>query len=109
MTINIDGSGERKIASCRLPDLYRELAWSPRGDVIALTAVNLSGARHGRVATIPVSGGEAKTLSSRTWVGVDPVSLDRGRWRLDSIGCRTILWPTATLLRCLPEWRRTSR
>jgi len=74
MIINIDGSGERKIASCRLPDLYRELAWSPRGDVIAVTAINLSDARHGRVATIPVSGGEAKTLSSRTWVGVDQLA-----------------------------------
>ncbi len=74
MIVNTDGSGEKKIASCRLPDLYRELAWSPKGDVIALSALTLSGAYHGSVVTIPASGGPAKTLSERTWFGVDQLA-----------------------------------
>ena len=81
MIINVDGSGERKIASCKLPDLYRELAWSPKGDVIAVSAVSLAGAQHGSVVTIPVSGGAAKPLSSRTWFGVDQLA-----WTGDGAG-----------------------
>ena len=81
MIINVDGSGERKIASCKLPDLYRELAWSPKGDVIAVSAITLSGTQRGSVVTIPASGGDAKTLSSRTWFGVDQLA-----WTGDGAG-----------------------
>jgi len=67
---NADGSGEQQIASRQRPDSYREVAWSPDGHVLALTTLSYKGTYHAGVATIPVSGGQEKPLTSQTWFAV---------------------------------------
>ena len=67
---NADGSGEQMIASRQRPDIYREVAWSPVGDVLALATLSYKGTYHAGVATIPVSGGQEKPITSQTWFQV---------------------------------------
>jgi eukaryotic-like serine/threonine-protein kinase len=76
MIANADGSAEQKIASRKLPDLYRDLAWSPDGKVIAVATETFKGNYLGSVATIPVKGGEEKPLTSQTWFQVDQLAWD---------------------------------
>jgi serine/threonine protein kinase/Tol biopolymer transport system component len=74
MIANSDGTGEQKIASRKLPDTYRELAWSPDGSVIALSTLTSKGNYQGSVATVPVNGGAEKPLTSHTWFLVDQLA-----------------------------------
>jgi serine/threonine protein kinase/Tol biopolymer transport system component len=76
MIAKADGSAEQKIAARKLPDLYRDLAWSPDGKVIALATQTFKGNYLGSVATIPVTGGEDKPLTSQTWFQVDQLTWD---------------------------------
>jgi len=75
MVANSDGSGEHKIASRKLPDSYRELAWSPDGSVIALSTLTSKGSYRGSVVTVPINGnGAEKPLTSQTWFLVDQLA-----------------------------------
>ncbi|HEX3086024.1 MAG TPA: protein kinase, partial [Pyrinomonadaceae bacterium] len=71
---NADGSGEQQIASRQRPDLYGEVAWSPDGPVLALTTLSYKGTYHAGLATIPVSGGQEKPLTSQTWFSMDQLA-----------------------------------
>jgi serine/threonine protein kinase/Tol biopolymer transport system component len=74
MVANADGSGEQVIASRQRPDVYREVAWSPDGNMLALATLSYKGTYHAGVATIPVSGGQEKPLTSQTWFQVDQLA-----------------------------------
>ena len=74
MIANSDGSAEQRIGSRRLPDLYRELAWSPDGRVIALSTLTFKGNYHGGLVEIPVSGGAEKPLTPQTWFQIENVA-----------------------------------
>ena len=67
MIANVDGTGEQKIASRKMPDFYLELAWSPDAKEIALATGTYKGNFHGSVVTVAVTGGEEKPVTSQTW------------------------------------------
>ncbi len=67
MLANVDGTGEQKIASRKMPDFYLECAWSPDAKKIALATGTYKGNFHGSVVTVPVTGGEEKPVTSQTW------------------------------------------
>ena len=64
---NADGVNQQKIASRKRPDYYRALAWSPDGNVIALSTGTFKGNYHGSVVTVPASGGAEHNLTTQTW------------------------------------------
>ena len=68
-----DGGGERKIASRRAPQFFTGLAWSPRGDVIALSVGSSSTGKPG-VVTMPAEGGPEKSLGTEAWYAVTGVT-----------------------------------
>lgn len=71
---NADGTGEQQIAMRKMPDYYRELAWSPDNKLIALATGTFRGNYHGSLITVPVAGGEEKMVTSRTWYASGPVA-----------------------------------
>jgi len=76
MVANADGSAEKPIATRKQPDLYRDLAWSRDGNVIALATLTFTGSYHGSVAIVPAGGGAEKPLTSQTWFQVDQLAWD---------------------------------
>jgi serine/threonine protein kinase len=76
-TVHPDGSGKQELR--RFPEERPvSLAWSPDGRLVALHLVPRTGARAGRLAVIPLDGGDARTLhtdpfssltSSLAWSG----------------------------------------
>ena len=95
-----DGGGERKIASRRAPQFFSGLAWSPRGDLIALSVGNSSTGKSG-VVTIPTEGGPEKPVATEAWYKVVSVDLAaRFKWTCgDGRRVSRIALPTlATLL-----------
>lgn len=76
MVANTDGTGERKIASRRLPEYFPAAggpAWSPDGKTIACGAGTLSGNMSGTVVSVPVSGGAETPVGSPQWISVSRV------------------------------------
>jgi len=70
---NADGADQQKLASRKAPDYYRSLAWSPDGNVIALSTGTFKGNYHGTVVTIAASGGVEHSLTTQTWYRTGPV------------------------------------
>jgi Tol biopolymer transport system component len=75
-----DGGGGRKIASCRTPQFFDGLAWSPGGDLIALSVENSRTGKSG-VVTMPAEGGQEKPVGTEAWSAVMGVT-----WLPDSSG-----------------------
>lgn len=67
MIANSDGTGERKLATLKLPDQYQIPAWSPDGRVIACAALRISGGRQFNVDEIRVDDGAQKTFTVKKW------------------------------------------
>ena len=68
---NVDGTGEQVISSVKAPDFYTDIAWSPDNKVLALGTQSFTGSFHGSVVTIPITGGEPRPLTSRSWFSAD--------------------------------------
>jgi len=80
----LDGSGERKIASRKLPDYFSSAggpAWSPDGRTIACGAGTFSGNLSGTIVVVPAAGGPEKPITSQNWV-----SVSRALWLSDGSG-----------------------
>jgi len=79
---NLDGTGERKLATRKSPDFFSSVAWSPDRKVIACGA---GGFDHGRayqnVVQVTTEDGKETTLSSRKWY-----SVSRLVWLADGSG-----------------------
>jgi serine/threonine protein kinase len=73
---NIDGTGERKIASRKLPAYFSFVGgptWSPDGKTIACGAGAYSGSLSATIVSVPAEGGPEKTITSQNWVSVSRV------------------------------------
>jgi Tol biopolymer transport system component len=84
LVAGLDGSGERKIASRKLPDYFSWAggpAWSPDGKTIACGAGTFSGNLSGTIIAVPASGGPEKPITSQNWV-----SVSRALWLADGSG-----------------------
>jgi serine/threonine protein kinase len=73
---NSDGTGERKIASRKLPAYFSFVGgptWSPDGKTIACGAGAYSGNLSATIVSVPAEGGAEKTITSQNWVSVSRV------------------------------------
>jgi serine/threonine protein kinase len=73
---NIDGTGERKIATRRLPAYFSFVGgptWSPDGKTIACGAGAYSGTLAATIVSVPAEGGAEKPITSQNWVSVSRV------------------------------------
>jgi len=76
MVAGIDGAGERKIATRRLPAYFSFVggaAWSPDGKTIVCGAGSYSGNLSATLVSIPAEGGVEKPVTSQNWVSVSRV------------------------------------
>ncbi len=76
MVANADGTGERKIATRRLPEYFPPAggpAWSPDGKTIACGAGTLSGNLSATVVSVPASGGTETSITAAQWISVSRV------------------------------------
>ncbi|HKB65806.1 MAG TPA: protein kinase [Pyrinomonadaceae bacterium] len=81
---NSDGTGERKIASRKLPAYFSFVGgptWSPDGKTIACGAGAYSGSLSATIVSVPAEGGPEKTITPQNWV-----SVSRVLWLGDSSG-----------------------
>jgi eukaryotic-like serine/threonine-protein kinase len=73
---NIDGTGERKIATRKLPAYFSfggGAAWSPDGKTIVCGAGSYSGNLSATLVSVPAQGGPEKPITSQNWVSVSRV------------------------------------
>ena len=73
---NIDGSGERTLATRKLPAYFSFVggpAWSPDGKTIACGAGSYSGSLSATIVSLPVAGGTEKPITAQNWVSVSRV------------------------------------
>lgn len=81
---NLDGSGERKIATRRLPAYFSFVggaSWSPDGKTIVCGAGSYSGNLSATIISVPAAGGPEKAITSHNWV-----SVSRVLWLADGSG-----------------------
>ena len=64
---NLDGGGERQLASRKPPDFFRGPEWSPDGKTLAYGVFSWIGRFHTSLAAIPADGGPEKPIGSHTW------------------------------------------
>jgi len=81
MIANADGNVERKLATRKYPDFFREPAWSPDGEVIACAAGSYAGGFYMNVIEVRVADGAEKPISARKWWSVGRVA-----WHSDGNG-----------------------
>jgi Tol biopolymer transport system component len=82
MIANVDGSGERRIATRPLNEPYEFLAWSPDGEVIVCTVgpTGLEGNQKS-ITELHVKDGAERSLTSQKWQ-----SVGRKAWAPDGSG-----------------------
>jgi len=76
MTANVDGTGERKIATRKLPHYFSQgggPSWSPDGKEIVCGTGTFSGNLSGTIVAVPATGGAEKPITSQNWVSVSRV------------------------------------
>jgi serine/threonine protein kinase/Tol biopolymer transport system component len=76
MVANADGSGERKLATRKLPAYFSFVggpAWSPDGRTVVCGAGSLSGNLSASLVSVPASGGAEKPITSHNWTSVSRV------------------------------------
>jgi len=76
MVANIDGSGEKAIATRKLPAYFAFAggpAWSPDGKTIACGAGSYGGNLSANIVSVPAEGGAEKVLTSQNWASVSRV------------------------------------
>jgi serine/threonine protein kinase/Tol biopolymer transport system component len=73
---NIDGTGERKVATRKLPMYFSFVGgptWSPDGKTIACGAGAYSGNLSATIVSVPAEGGAEKRITPQNWVSVSRV------------------------------------
>ena len=101
MVANADGTGERTIATRKLPEHFPPSggpSWSPDGKTIACGAETFRGNVHATVVEVPAAGGAEKAITKHNWVSVSRVLwLNDGRGLIvaavpELISAGTQLW-----------------
>ncbi len=77
----IDGSGERLIASRKLPNYFMSPAWSPDGQRIACAGITLAGGFHSTLIAYPASGGAEQAITGQGWFNLNSLE-----WLADGTG-----------------------
>jgi serine/threonine protein kinase/Tol biopolymer transport system component len=70
MVANLDGSGQRTLATCTLPDIFNQsgLAWSPDGTVIATgELIGSGGTLYRSLLSLDVNDGQQRLIGSTKW------------------------------------------
>ena len=70
---NADGSGERRLAGRKFPDVFLAPVWSPDGKTIAYSASSYRGGFSSRLAAMPADGGAEKRFGARPWYDISIV------------------------------------
>jgi serine/threonine protein kinase/Tol biopolymer transport system component len=70
LAANVDGSGERQLASRRFPEGFGVTDWSPDGKTIAYVAHSYRGGVSQRLAAMPAEGGPEKRIGARIWQSI---------------------------------------
>jgi eukaryotic-like serine/threonine-protein kinase len=76
LVANADGTGERKIATRRLPAYFSFVggpSWSPDGKTIACGAGSYSGNLSATIVSVPAAGGAEQAITTQNWVSVSRV------------------------------------
>jgi eukaryotic-like serine/threonine-protein kinase len=81
MIVNADGSGEQKLATYKIPDVFLQVEWSPDDKVIAAAARKISGGFRNELVAVQVSDGSEKVIGSQKWIAFGGFA-----WLADSSG-----------------------
>ena len=67
LTVKIDGSDERQLATRKFPEKIQGAAWSPDGKTIAYAVISYRGGYSYSLEAVSAEGGQARRIGSRTW------------------------------------------
>ena len=78
---NLDGSGERQLATRKRPNVLGRAAWSPDGKTIVYGVTSSRGGLSTGLAAIPAEGGPERSFGSPAWYTIQAL-----RWLPDGRG-----------------------
>jgi serine/threonine protein kinase/Tol biopolymer transport system component len=81
MIANADGSGERRLAMRKSPQIYEMPAWSPDGKRLAVSVGDTTDAKVMTIVEVSVEDGTEKPLTAEKWLGVGQIA-----WLADGSG-----------------------
>jgi len=70
IVVNADGSGEQKLATYKIPDVFLQVEWSPDDKVIAAATRKISGGFRFEMVAVQVSDGSEKVIGSQKWLAL---------------------------------------
>ena len=70
MIVNADGSGEQKLATYKIPDLFLQAEWSPDDRVIAAATRKIAGGFRNEMVAIQVADRSEKIIGSDKWLAL---------------------------------------
>src|SRR4030095_4404378 len=68
--VNADGSGEQKLATYKIPDVFLQAEWSPDDKVIAAATRKIAGGFRNEMVAIQVADGSEKIIGSDKWLAL---------------------------------------
>jgi len=68
--VNADGSGEQKLVTYKIPDVFLQVEWSPDDKVIAASTRKITGGFRQEMVAIQISDGTEKVIGSQKWIAV---------------------------------------
>ena len=68
--VNADGSGEQKLLTYKLPDVFLLVEWSPDDKVIAAATRKITGGFRFEAVAVQVSDGSEKVIGSQKWLAL---------------------------------------
>ena len=74
ITANVDGTGEKVLATRKLPELYQSAAWSPDGSVIACYAGSIQNGSSFGIVAVSLKDGKETTVVERKWAGLATIA-----------------------------------
>jgi serine/threonine protein kinase len=78
---NVDGSGERVLASTMMPDgfLLTSVAWSPDGKTIVAAQLNTKQGRKMHLVAVNVDSGDRQQIGATRWLGISSIAWIDGK------------------------------
>lgn len=100
--VNSDGSGEQKLSTYKIPDVFLQAAWSPDDKVIAAVTRKVTGGFRNEVVAVQVSDGSEKVIGSQKWLAFGGLA-----WLADASGLVISAWDQTPGSRQLQIWQLT--